>query len=674
MPDPSTTPMPSSPASSAALQPASHGAGSDTAALVTGRTPSGDEFTVVPTIDMFRTLVTPSRWGGAELLTNGCMLLQLMTIPLIRLLPLQYYVLTFLFWRVMYNVGIAVVLHYQSRAQIVTKAVAALSPDATALLNWLVTKSVGKPYNWSTSPPAFNAWLAFRAFATLVLANDGMSYFVLMLASFTSLRDTSMFTNLLVVLLSIPLFALSFWSKAAAHKCLGDFAWFWGDFFFTIDSELVMDGVFALFPHPMYTVGYTAYYASALVCRSYTLLLVSLFAHCLQIAFLMFIEEPHMQSIYGGGADAAKSSTVEYSSDDPAMRLFDQAAPHSVVVSALSLAFFSVLFLLFGAAPCAWITIPLTLLLRVVYWQGLAYMLGNPTNTDNRWVTILRKCNTSHSRIFTAWQHALLVFTAMNHTLFAASAIALRSDVADSLFSARRWAHMLGGICLIAMGAVSQLLSYQAGGTFATYYGDFFVQAEGRPAVYKGIYQYINHPDAALGYLVYYGLACLARSYGAMVIALICQMLHLLFVSGFEMPHMRGQYNTLREESPWVSALRSLPAVDGLVKKGREVVAKVSTNVMEKVSAHIVDVNKLIAVRLDRIKSDADKSYKKCMDAALKNCTDAKERAVDSTKGMTAAKVILQFRKFGMKIDPVHVPKAHVPKAHVPKAHVPKAQ
>jgi phosphatidylethanolamine N-methyltransferase len=37
----------------------------------------------------------------------------------------------------------------------------------------------------------------------------------------------------------------------SAHRTLGHYAWFWGDFFFRIKTSLTFDGIFELFPHPM---------------------------------------------------------------------------------------------------------------------------------------------------------------------------------------------------------------------------------------------------------------------------------------------------------------------------------------------------------------------------------------------------------------------------------------
>ena len=58
------------------------------------------------------------------------------------------------------------------------------------------------------------------------------------------------------VAIGITMFVLSAWGKANAHKVIGHYAWFWGDFFYRVDLDLKFDGVFELVPHAMYTVGY----------------------------------------------------------------------------------------------------------------------------------------------------------------------------------------------------------------------------------------------------------------------------------------------------------------------------------------------------------------------------------------------------------------------------------
>lgn len=54
-----------------------------------------------------------------------------------------------------------------------------------------------------------------------------------------------------------------------------------------------------MFPHPMYTVGYSFYYGLSIITRSHTVLIVSFCAHMLQLLFLVSVENPHIEKTYG---------------------------------------------------------------------------------------------------------------------------------------------------------------------------------------------------------------------------------------------------------------------------------------------------------------------------------------------------------------------------------------
>jgi phosphatidylethanolamine N-methyltransferase len=113
--------------------------------------------------------------------------------------------------------------------------------------------------------------------------------------------------------MGIGLIFFTYWAKTDAHRVIGDYCWllfslslfnnnkkrYWGDFFFRVQLKLTFDGIFSLFPHPMYTSGYAAYYAVALLSRSWTVFFCNSAAHLLQLAFLVLVEEPHIQRLYG---------------------------------------------------------------------------------------------------------------------------------------------------------------------------------------------------------------------------------------------------------------------------------------------------------------------------------------------------------------------------------------
>ena len=89
---------------------------------------------------------------------------------------------------------------------------------------------------------------------------------------------------------------------------IGAYAWFWGDHFILLDRDLIFDGIFEMCPHPMYSVGYAWYYGFALISQSYVVFGLALFSHLMQMVFLVFVETPHIEKIYGSPPNLASKS------------------------------------------------------------------------------------------------------------------------------------------------------------------------------------------------------------------------------------------------------------------------------------------------------------------------------------------------------------------------------
>lgn len=63
-----------------------------------------------------------------------------------------------------------------------------------------------------------------------------------------------------------------------------------------------------MIPHPMYSVGYAWMYGAALLSNSFVVFGLALFSHMMQMLFLMFVETPHIEKIYGAPPNLADKS------------------------------------------------------------------------------------------------------------------------------------------------------------------------------------------------------------------------------------------------------------------------------------------------------------------------------------------------------------------------------
>ncbi|KAF6005478.1 phosphatidylethanolamine N-methyltransferase [Cyanidiococcus yangmingshanensis] len=253
---------------------------------------SSERFRVPATKSMTALVFDAWSWGPLEYLLHILLLLQLLAT--VRWFPVLdswcadpqsnsrsngvvASVMLFFCWRLAYNVGLGCLLRMQSQRAVMTHWWTNLSPVWKRWVRRCFRSSIVLEPRSSGEPPVdaetrrqqqllpvdFEAWVAFRCLATIILANDGWSYLLLCYRVFHWPVVENWFLRpdmWLCYLLGAALIGFSFWAKTSAHRVVGDFAWYWGDFFFLMEGELTFDGVFELFPHPMYTVGYTAYY------------------------------------------------------------------------------------------------------------------------------------------------------------------------------------------------------------------------------------------------------------------------------------------------------------------------------------------------------------------------------------------------------------------------------
>lgn len=530
-------------------------------------------------------------------------------ISLLWLLPtsaqIPTYAVIYAFWRAAYNAGIGWLLHNQSHHKIMNrwaeKTKIFINP-ATGdnphpfLYKWIkreLETKIPHDYSFEKAPLEYNTWLVFRRLVDVILMCDFTSYCLFAIACGHRPIDESVIMTTLRWTAGIVLVLFNLWVKLDAHRVVKDYAWYWGDFFFLIDQELTFDGVFEMAPHPMYSVGYAGYYGISLMAASYKVLFVSILAHAAQFAFLVFVENPHIDKTYNPPPPRKRSvcvdstSSLPMESDSPTAAISSDDLPpyatssysaspppsvHNLLglnnldlfrttdssIILIQLLMFAVTALSPSTPFSQFLFVVNAAIWRLWYSIGIGYLLNRQSN-NKTWTRHFLKYGETVQEAWNQWKGTYHLSLVMCYASFIAAVWKLYTVPADWSYGLVLFRHVLGA-GLISLQIWTSISVYDSLGEFGWFYGDFFFN-ESPKLTYNGIYRFLNNPERVLGLAGVWGAVIITNSGAVTFLALLSHVLSLASIQFVERPHMQKLYGrSLRQDGGVVKNLKkSLP-------------------------------------------------------------------------------------------------------------------
>ncbi|KAI5966837.1 CHO2 [Candida pseudojiufengensis] len=539
-----------------------------------GITFSGETFIVPETHDMVKTLFDPTiKKSNLEILILICLFSNLIIFAIpSNQLRIGIFIGLYIFWRLSYNFGIGWLLQQQSiNNRLVLWAKNYKLFDTRNKSFWAIflqnelKSQRGSNYDINELPIEFNTWLIYRKFVDLILMSDFITFICVVYTC--SIANANEFSNTLTVYLRVltglSLILFNLWVKINAHNTIKDYAWYWGDFFFRQinNEELIFDGVFEMVPHPMYSVGYIGYYGFALIAKSYIVLAIAIFGHFLQMIFLHYIENPHIDKIYGPSKNEINLVKILKLKD---LKNFDNLSPlvglynfnimrasdflnlvlvvtYGIIIPILSKNSYKSFFILTIATKLLEsISISLLLILQSYSKFFTKWCLSNDIPVEkslNNWAIFYNTLiNLTYSSLF-----------GLNFINFLQGSI---ENFYKDLFYLRLF---LGSLLIITQIWINSSI-IDSIGYFGWFYGDFFIpksKSFTNHLTKAGVYRYLNNPEQIFGVCGVMGVFIIFPNYENLILCLLWVLNNFTRINFIEKWHMIRVYgeNEVNQDS-----------------------------------------------------------------------------------------------------------------------------